>query len=180
MWGKCGENPENKNRLIRIYQQIKRFSWYPEPGYRPRTGRLRGKAAASHTRHAPSKSRPPSAEDGFFVVLKPHAGVSPLYAPAAGWAFHLPFRSFHPSAYHTIRRTPTAKIAPSGPTARFLTAAQGENADGADRPCARRDLEIRRKVTILHPNRRRPDAFPIFETEYKPKNGLPIGKYSTL
>ena len=32
MWGKCGENPENKNRLIRIYQQIKRFYWYPEPG----------------------------------------------------------------------------------------------------------------------------------------------------
>ena len=32
MWGKCGENPENKNRLIRMYQQIKRFSWYPEPG----------------------------------------------------------------------------------------------------------------------------------------------------
>lgn len=31
MWGKCGENPENKNRLIRMYQQIKRFSWYPEP-----------------------------------------------------------------------------------------------------------------------------------------------------
>lgn len=32
MWGKCGENPKNKNRLIRIYQQIRRFYWYPEPG----------------------------------------------------------------------------------------------------------------------------------------------------
>lgn len=32
MWGKCGENPKNKNRLIFIYQQIKRFYWYPEPG----------------------------------------------------------------------------------------------------------------------------------------------------
>ena len=32
MWGKCGENPKSKNRLIRLYQQIKRFYWYPEPG----------------------------------------------------------------------------------------------------------------------------------------------------
>lgn len=32
VWGKCGENPENKNRLTLIYQQIKRFYWYPEPG----------------------------------------------------------------------------------------------------------------------------------------------------
>lgn len=29
-WGKCGENRQNKNRLIRYYQQIKRFLLYPE------------------------------------------------------------------------------------------------------------------------------------------------------
>jgi hypothetical protein len=29
--GKSGENLENKNRLIRLYQQIKRFLLYPEP-----------------------------------------------------------------------------------------------------------------------------------------------------
>lgn len=29
-WGKCGENRQNKNRLIRYYQQIKRFFLYPE------------------------------------------------------------------------------------------------------------------------------------------------------
>lgn len=32
MRGKSGENPENKNRLIRLYQQVKRFFLYPEPG----------------------------------------------------------------------------------------------------------------------------------------------------
>lgn len=29
-WGKCGENRQNKNRLIRYYQQIKRPFLYPE------------------------------------------------------------------------------------------------------------------------------------------------------
>lgn len=32
-WGKCGEHPRNRNRLIRHYQRIKRFVLYPEPVY---------------------------------------------------------------------------------------------------------------------------------------------------
>ena len=31
MRGKCGEDPKNKNRLIRYHQQIKRSFLYPEP-----------------------------------------------------------------------------------------------------------------------------------------------------
>lgn len=91
-------------------------------------------------------------------------------------SFHPDIRSFHPAGQNPdyFRNRPH-----SNTPARFCPAAAGRMRAGMG-PCVRADLEIRRKVTILQPNRRRPDAFPMTETEYEPKNGLPIGNILLL
>ena len=93
-------------------------------------------------------------------------------APAHGGRFTRIFGRF----------TPPDKFPASpgiGPTATprhdFCPAAAGRMRTGMG-PCVRADLEIRRKVTILQPNRRRPDAFPMTETEYEPKKRIAYRK----
>lgn len=47
-WGKCGEHPRNRNRLIRHYQRIKRFVLYPEPVLKSQNPHKSAKSQINH------------------------------------------------------------------------------------------------------------------------------------
>lgn len=93
-------------------------------------------------------------------------------APAHGGRFTRIFGRFTPPD----KIPATSGIGPTAtPRHDFCPAAAGRMRTGMG-PCVRADLEIRRKVTILQPNRRRPDAFPMTETEYEPKKRIAYRK----
>lgn len=130
------------------------YGWHrparPEPGGRTMSHRTTGRKG-----RMPPRQKPQSPE-----------------APAHGGRFTRIFGRFAPP--DKIPATPGI-----GPTATprhdFCPAAAGRMRTGMG-PCVRADLEIRRKVTILQPNRRRPDAFPMTETEYEPKKRIAYRK----